>query len=205
MSTLVIQLPPRARQPGGADGSAAPARAAIGELAFVLTPDGLAVSKHGRAAAALLPKADTVVVVVADTDLSWHRIKLPKAPAARLRAAVAGVLEEQLLDEPEALHLAVAPDAAGEMAGLMAVLSLIAVVYVGLVAMVQEDMKKLIAYSSIAHMGFVTLGFFLPYWGAGPATGESAGLAMAMTASSSPCMAGVMPVAFAAAVWEGTQ
>ena len=77
--------------------------------------------------------------------------------------------------------LPIAPDAAGEMAGLMAVLSLIAVVYVGLVAMVQEDMKKLIAYSSIAHMGFVTLGFFLPYWGAGPVTGESAGLAMAMT------------------------
>jgi NADH-quinone oxidoreductase subunit M len=77
--------------------------------------------------------------------------------------------------------LPIAPDAAGEMAGLMATLSLIAVVYVGLVAMVQEDMKKLIAYSSIAHMGFVTLGFFLPYWGSGTAGGESAGLAMAMT------------------------
>ena len=60
--------------------------------------------------------------------------------------------------------LPIAPDAAGEMAGFMATLSLIAIVYVGLVAMVQEDMKKLIAYSSIAHMGFVTLGFFLPYW-----------------------------------------
>ena len=43
----------------------------------------------------------------------------------------------------------------------MIVLSLIAVVYVGLVAMVQEDMKKLVAYSSVAHMGFVTLGFFI--------------------------------------------
>lgn len=122
MSTLVIQLPSRARQQGGADGSAAPARAATGELAYVLTPDGLAVSKHGRAAAALLPKADTVVVVVADTDLSWHRIKLPKAPAARLRAAIAGVLEEQLLDEPEALHLAVAPDAAGGRSSWVAVI-----------------------------------------------------------------------------------
>ncbi len=77
--------------------------------------------------------------------------------------------------------LPIAPDAAAEMAGLMATLSLIAVVYVGLVAMVQEDMKKLIAYSSIAHMGFVTLGFFLPFWGVAPAGGESAGLAMAMT------------------------
>jgi NADH-quinone oxidoreductase subunit M len=67
------------------------------------------------------------------------------------------------------------------MAGLMATLSLIAVVYVGLVAMVQEDMKKLIAYSSIAHMGFVTLGFFLPFWGVEHPVGRTPGLAMAMT------------------------
>jgi NADH-quinone oxidoreductase subunit M len=55
----------------------------------------------------------------------------------------------------------IAPDAAHEYAWLMIALSLIAVVYVGLVAMVQEDMKKLVAYSSVAHMGFVTLGFFI--------------------------------------------
>jgi NADH-quinone oxidoreductase subunit M len=77
--------------------------------------------------------------------------------------------------------LPIAPDAAAEMAGLMATLSLIAVVYVGLVAMVQEDMKKLIAYSSIAHMGFVTLGFFLPFWGVANPVGKTPGLAMAMT------------------------
>ncbi|MBK6595833.1 MAG: NADH-quinone oxidoreductase subunit M [Burkholderiales bacterium] len=57
--------------------------------------------------------------------------------------------------------LPIAPDAAHEWAWLMIALSLIAVVYVGLVAMVQEDMKKLVAYSSVAHMGFVTLGFFI--------------------------------------------
>jgi NADH-quinone oxidoreductase subunit M len=57
--------------------------------------------------------------------------------------------------------LPIAPDAAHEWAGLMIALSLIAVVYVGLVAMVQQDMKKLVAYSSVAHMGFVTLGFFI--------------------------------------------
>jgi NADH-quinone oxidoreductase subunit M len=57
--------------------------------------------------------------------------------------------------------LPIAPDAAHEYAWLMIALSLIAVVYVGLVAMVQEDMKKLVAYSSVAHMGFVTLGFFI--------------------------------------------
>ena len=55
----------------------------------------------------------------------------------------------------------IAPDAAHEWAWLMITLSVIAVVYVGLVAMVQEDMKKLVAYSSVAHMGFVTLGFFI--------------------------------------------
>jgi NADH-quinone oxidoreductase subunit M len=55
----------------------------------------------------------------------------------------------------------IAPDAAREYAWVMVALSLIAVIYVGLVAMVQQDMKKLVAYSSVAHMGFVTLGFFI--------------------------------------------
>ena len=53
------------------------------------------------------------------------------------------------------------PDASQALAGLMITLSLVAVVYIGLVALVQKDMKKLVAYSSIAHMGFVTLGFFM--------------------------------------------
>jgi NADH-quinone oxidoreductase subunit M len=53
------------------------------------------------------------------------------------------------------------PDASHEWAWLMIALSLVAVIYVGLVAMVQQDMKKLVAYSSVAHMGFVTLGFFV--------------------------------------------
>ena len=57
--------------------------------------------------------------------------------------------------------LPVAPDASQEFAWLIIALSLLAIVYIGLVALAQEDMKKLIAYSSIAHMGFVTLGFFL--------------------------------------------
>jgi NADH-quinone oxidoreductase subunit M len=57
--------------------------------------------------------------------------------------------------------LPIAPDASHYLAPVMIALSLIAVVYIGLVALVQEDMKKLVAYSSIAHMGFVTLGFFM--------------------------------------------
>ena len=55
----------------------------------------------------------------------------------------------------------ITPDATREWAWLMITLSLIAVIYVGLVALVQKDMKKLVAYSSVAHMGFVTLGFFI--------------------------------------------
>lgn len=57
--------------------------------------------------------------------------------------------------------LPIAPDASHSLSGLMIALSLIAVIYIGLVALVQADMKKLVAYSSIAHMGFVTLGFFV--------------------------------------------
>lgn len=59
--------------------------------------------------------------------------------------------------------LPITPDASGEFAPLIIALSLIAVVYIGLIAMVQKDMKKLIAYSSISHMGFVTLGLFIAF------------------------------------------
>ncbi len=57
--------------------------------------------------------------------------------------------------------LPITPDASREYAWVIIALSLIAVLYIGLVALVQQDMKKLVAYSSIAHMGFVTLGFFM--------------------------------------------
>ena len=57
--------------------------------------------------------------------------------------------------------LPIVPDASHEFAPVVITLSLIGVIYIGLVAMVQQDMKKLVAYSSIAHMGFVTLGFFI--------------------------------------------
>lgn len=57
--------------------------------------------------------------------------------------------------------LPIAPDASHALDGFVITLSLIAVIYIGLVALVQADMKKLVAYSSIAHMGFVTLGYFI--------------------------------------------
>ena len=77
------------------------------------------------------------------------------------------------------LSLPIVPDGSQYFAGLMIALSLIAVVYIGLVALMQKDMKKLIAYSSIAHMGFVTLGFFLLFKIDG-ATGAVLGLSGGM-------------------------
>jgi NADH-quinone oxidoreductase subunit M len=76
--------------------------------------------------------------------------------------------------------LPITPDAARELDWLVISLSLIAVVYVGLVALVQQDMKKLIAYSSIAHMGFVTLGCFLAY-DIQANTGSQAGAVMGLS------------------------
>ncbi|MDW3095087.1 MAG: NADH-quinone oxidoreductase subunit M [Gammaproteobacteria bacterium] len=60
-------------------------------------------------------------------------------------------------------NLPITPDASRELDWLLIAMSLIAIVYIGFVALAQKDMKKLIAYSSIAHMGFVTLGFFVIY------------------------------------------
>jgi NADH-quinone oxidoreductase subunit M len=77
------------------------------------------------------------------------------------------------------LSLPIVPDASAYFSGMMIGLSLIAVVYIGFVALVQKDMKKLIAYSSIAHMGFVTLGMFLFWWIAAD-TGAGLGMTGAM-------------------------
>jgi NADH-quinone oxidoreductase subunit M len=76
--------------------------------------------------------------------------------------------------------LPIAPDASSQLDVLIIALSLIAVVYIGFVALVQRDMKKLIAYSSIAHMGFVTLGFFIA-WAIVNRTGATDGIAMGIT------------------------
>ncbi len=78
------------------------------------------------------------------------------------------------------LSLPITPDASASLAWLLIAISLVAVVYIGLVALVQSDMKKLIAYSSIAHMGFVTLGFFL-FWSILSNTGSSDGAALGIT------------------------
>jgi len=77
------------------------------------------------------------------------------------------------------LSLPIVPDGSAYFSGLIIALSLIAVVYIGFVALMQTDMKKLIAYSSIAHMGFVTLGFFL-LWSVGSGTGAGLGISGGM-------------------------
>ena len=75
--------------------------------------------------------------------------------------------------------LPIAPDASRELAWLMIALSLVAIVYISLVALVQTDMKKLVAYSSVAHMGFVTLGTFIA-WDIAKSTGDYTGAAMGL-------------------------
>ena len=112
MSILVIQLPDRRRMGAGdAASGAAPAGTAAIEYRYLTSADGRAVLAQGECAAALLPAATTVIAVLGDADVSWHRIVLPRAPAARLRAALVGVMEEALLDDPDAVHLALAPGA----------------------------------------------------------------------------------------------
>jgi NADH-quinone oxidoreductase subunit M len=75
--------------------------------------------------------------------------------------------------------LPITPDASQTLDWLVILLSLIAIVYIGFVALVQSDMKKLVAYSSISHMGFVTLGFFL-LWKIQDTTGAVTGAAMGL-------------------------
>jgi len=103
MSALIVLLTP---DPGSASA----------EYEYVVTTDGVAADSHGSAQAALLPLprrgGTEVVAVVPAGRISWHRIVLPKGSTAaspRLRSVLEGLLEDQLLDEPEALHFALPP------------------------------------------------------------------------------------------------
>lgn len=122
MSVLAIQLPPRERTgPRAVAHDAATALRPPAQWNYVLSADGRNVTRSGTAAAALLPRAAQVVLVLAEGDVSWHRIDVPKAAPARLRAALLGVLEEALLDEDETLHFALAPGAVAGARGWVAV------------------------------------------------------------------------------------
>ena len=130
MSLLVLQLPPRERL--GARGSTADTSSAVAgqgsglaavpaEWHYVLSADGRTPTLAGHAGAAFLPKADQVVLLLAEADVSWHRVDVPRAPAARLHEALAGVMEDALLDEGQAPHFALAPDARPGQSGWVAV------------------------------------------------------------------------------------
>jgi general secretion pathway protein L len=124
MSILVIQLSPRQRLRASASQAPASDGARLTEeYVYALSPDGgLSLDSQGQCAASLLPKADQVVAVLADSDISWHRITLPKAPAAKMRTALVGLLEEAVLEDSEQTHFAVAPDAAvGQPAWIAAI------------------------------------------------------------------------------------
>ena len=107
MSTLIILL---AAQPRLAAPTTA-GHVASAEFDYVLSTDGQRVTEHGRATPAALPRASQVVLVLRPADVAFQRIAIPKAPAARLRAALTGVMEEGLLEDEDDVHLAVAPDA----------------------------------------------------------------------------------------------
>lgn len=120
MTVLVVQLPPRARLGVRQDGAAAPP-GDQDELVWGLSEDGFELASQGRCLPAALPRADSVVVVLDARDVSWHRLTLPKAPPAKMRAALGSLLEEALLEEPEAVHLALPEQArAGQEAWVAA-------------------------------------------------------------------------------------
>ncbi len=125
MSLLVIQIPskPRLRARGHRNGSSADAveAPAVAEYAHAWSSDGRQVERHGRTAPSLMPKADSVVAVLADVDISWHRLLIPKAPANRMRAALAGMMEEVLLDDAERAHYAMGPASKAGEIGMVAV------------------------------------------------------------------------------------
>lgn len=125
MSTLLLLLPPRPRlrAPGQAAPLAEPQRAdAVREYDYVLTADGQHILREGRSDATQLPAAETVIAVLPESDVSWRQVELPRA-GRQMRAALAGKLEESLLDEPEALHFALEPDALGGDTAWVAVTS----------------------------------------------------------------------------------
>ncbi len=115
MSTLIIQLPAHQRlstDPAALDAGGVAASGAR-EYAYVLTTNGQSITRQGVGPASALPRAETVIAVTSPTDVSWHRLVLPKAPSARLRQALGSILEDHLLDDPDDVHLAVAPGPRG--------------------------------------------------------------------------------------------
>jgi general secretion pathway protein L len=129
MSVIVVQIPPRKRQgPQSANaaetasGDVSPVTGVPEQWFWVKTENGLTVQSQGRSKPTDIPPSEAIVAVLSEADVSWHRMQVPKAPANKLRAALLGSLEDQVLSEPEHLHVALAPDATpGEVAWIAVV------------------------------------------------------------------------------------
>jgi general secretion pathway protein L len=106
MPLLLVLLPERAR---GASGRGVDAAT---EFTWVRSDTGERVDAQGVAPAAQLPNVETVVAVLPAGDVGWQRLDLPRVPGSRLRDALAGALEDRVLEDPDQLHFAVEPGAA---------------------------------------------------------------------------------------------
>lgn len=115
MSTLALLIPPSLAP-------SEPVAASVPAWDWVRSEDGVQVTSQGRSPLDALVGADTVVAVLDASLVSWHRIDVPRVPAPRLPAALAGVLEDHLLDEPEHLHFALEPGAQPGRAAWVAVM-----------------------------------------------------------------------------------
>ena len=91
------------------------------EFSYALSRDGQTATGHGAAPFALLPQADSLVLVVPARAVSWHNVKLPPVAASRMRPALEGALEDRLLDDPAALAFAVGPERRADGTRLVAV------------------------------------------------------------------------------------
>jgi general secretion pathway protein L len=109
MSVLVVQIPARPRHLSRASADSPPNRpfSQDGTYRFALSADGVNLSDHGQRQLTDLPRADTVLAVMQDADVSWHPVTLPKVAQAKLRPLLIGSLEEALLGEAEQTHFAI--------------------------------------------------------------------------------------------------
>ncbi len=118
MSSLVILLPARPRLSGGAAPSAP---AASAPLSWLLLGDDGQLLDQGQSQAANLPASDRIALLLPEQAASWHRVRLPRGSPKRWRAALVGLLEEELLEEPEQMQLAISDEAApGDEAWVLA-------------------------------------------------------------------------------------
>lgn len=110
MSLLILLAPPRPRSV--AHDGATPGLSPATEWSWVLTTDERTVERSGRSAPALWPATARALLVLPAADVGWQAVALPRGAAGRQRPALAGLLEEKLLADPEDCHFALAPDTA---------------------------------------------------------------------------------------------